>query len=318
MFGVSIRTYQRWITNPEGDLRKGPHTEPPNKLSSGERDKILAITCTPEFCDSSPKQIVPRLADRGEYIASEATFYRVLRSEQMLAHRGPQKPPRHERPKELIANAPNQVWSWDITYLKTSVLGRFYYLYLVMDIYSRKIVGWDLADRESEQISTKLVTNIHTQEGVEAGELFLHADNGGPMKASTMLGTLQKLGVIPSFSRPRVSDDNAYSESLFKTLKYRPFYPTRPFQTLAEAKQWVLGFVDWYNNEHMHSGINYVTPASRHNGDDERILDFRKQVFAEARMKNPERWTRSIRNFDVTQSVILNANSTNNELRAFA
>lgn len=215
-----------------------------------EKEKILSVTCSAEFRDSSPKQIVPRLADRGEYIASETTFYRVLRESKMLAHRGPQKPPRYERPRELIATAPNQVWSWDITYLKTSVLGQFFYLYLVMDIYSRKIVGWRVEERESEQISTKLITKSCMQEAVEPGELYLHADNGGPMKASTMLGTLQKLGVLPSFSRPRVSDDNAYSESLFKTLKYRPFYPQKPFETLEDAKLWVQGFVDWYNNEH--------------------------------------------------------------------
>jgi putative transposase len=235
----------------------------------------------------------------------------VLREAKILAHRGPQRPPRHERPKELIANEPNQVWGWDITYLKTSVLGQFYFLYLVMDIYSRKIVGWEVAERESEQISTRMISKTCMKEGVSPGELFLHADNGGPMKASTMLGTLQKLGVIPSFSRPKVSDDNAYSESLFKTLKYRPFYPQRPFANLAEASAWVEGFVDWYNNEHMHSGINYVTPASRHNGDDERILDFRKQVFAKARMKNPERWTRGIRSFDSVPSVVLNARMQN-------
>lgn len=249
---------------------------------------------------------MPLLADKGIYVASESTFYRVLRAERLLAHRGPAKPPTHTRPKELIANAPNQVWSWDITYLKTTVLGQFYYLYLVMDIYSRKIVGWEVAERETEKVSTKLISQTCLREGVRRDELFLHADNGGPMKASTMLSTLQNLGVLPSFSRPRVSDDNAFSEALFRTLKYRPFYPSKPFNTLKEAEDWVEGFVHWYNFEHLHSAINFVTPATRHNRDDEKLLHFRKETFEKAKLKNPERWTGATRNWEAVPFVVLN------------
>lgn len=295
------------MKNIEGDRRQGPKTTPANKLREEERAEVLKIACSAEFCDKHPKQIVPMLADQGIYVASESTFYRVLREERLLAHRLPANPPRHERPRELIAVAPNQVWSWDITYLKSSVLGMFHYLYLVMDIYSRKIVGWEVAERESEEISTKLIRRTCLQEGVQKEQLFIHSDNGGPMKAATMLATLERLGVLPSFSRPKVSDDNAYSEALFRTLKYRPFYPRRPFESLQEAKDWVTGFVDWYNNEHLHSGINYVTPASRHNRDDEKILEFRKKVFEEARIKNPARWVGKTRSWEAVPFVILNA-----------
>ena len=195
----------------------------------------------------------------------------------------------------------------DITYLKSDVMGMFFYLYLVMDIYSRKIVGWEIAERESEKISTKLILETCLREGVQRDQLFLHADNGGPMKASTMLVTLQRLGVLPSFSRPRVSDDNAYSESLFRTLKYRPFYPSHPFKNIEEARVWVEGFVEWYNYEHMHSGIQYVTPASRHNQDDEKVLGFRKEVFEKARATNPYRWSKKIRKCEAVPFVVLNS-----------
>lgn len=250
---------------------------------------------------------MPTLADRGQYIASEATFYRLLRENRLLSHRGKAKPPTHERPKELIAVAPNQVWSWDITYLRSEVMGMFFYLYLIMDIYSRKIVGWEVAERETEKISTRLILETCLREGVQKDQLFLHSDNGGPMKASTMLVTLQRLGVLPSFSRPRVSDDNAYSEALFRTLKYRPFYPSQPFRNINEATTWVEGFVDWYNHEHMHSSINYVTPACRHNLDDERILSLRQDVFEKAKSQNPSRWSGKVRNFDAVPFVVLNS-----------
>lgn len=295
------------MKNPEGDLRRGPKTRPSNKLTESECAKVLSIACSKEFIDKTPKQIVPTLADRGQYIASEATFYRLLRNKRLLAHRGKAKPPTHERPKELIAVSPNQVWSWDITYLKTQVMGMFFYLYLVMDIYSRKIVGFEVAERESEKISTKLILETCLREGVQRDQLFLHADNGGPMKASTMLITLQRLGVLPSFSRPRVSDDNAYSEALFRTLKYRPFYPSKPFENIEQARAWVEGFVDWYNYEHMHSGINYVTPANRHTQDDEKVLEFRQTVFETARAKNPNRWSKKIRKFESVPFVVLNS-----------
>jgi transposase InsO family protein len=219
---------------------------------------------------------VPTLADRGEYIASESTFYRVLHEENMMQHREGARPRSSAKPREHIARAPNRVWCWDITYLRSAVRGAFYYLYLVVDVYSRKIVGWWVACEESMDTASKLIERATQEQAVRAGELVLHADNGGPMKGSTMLATLHKLGVLASFSRPRVSDDNPYAEALFRTLKYRPGYPRRPFESIDAARVWVAGFVAWYNREHLHSAIRYVTPDSRHKLQDRAILAARQ------------------------------------------
>ena len=185
---------------------------------------------------------------------------------------------------------PNQVWSWDITYLRSSVLGKFFYLYLIVDIYSRKIITCEVEPHESAEISTRMMRRAYRLERVQKQQLAIHADNGGPMKASTMLATLRRLGVLPSFSRPSVSDDNAFSESLFKTLKYRPSYPRGPFKNIDEAKAWVADFAKWYNTEHLHSGIGFVTPEDRHQGRDKAILERRRAVYLEAYLKNPGRW----------------------------
>jgi putative transposase len=284
---IGTRTFERWRGNPEGDLRRGPKTKPANRLTDPERQRVLDVVCSKEFWDKNPKQIVPKLADRGLYLASESTFYRLLRATQMLAHRDRARPPAHERPKELIAHAPNQVWSWDITYLRSRILGMFYYLYLVIDIYSRKVVAWELCDHESSEVAAEMITSACQAEGVQENQLFIHSDNGGPMKGATMLATLRRLGVLPSFSRPSVSDDNAYSEALFRTLKYRPWYPSKPFCSIEEAKDWVTEFVRWYNTEHLHSGIGFVTPECRHQGKDVLILEKRKRVYELARRQNP-------------------------------
>lgn len=264
------------------------------------------MSCSPEFVDKTPWEIIPLLADRGVYIASESSFYKVLREHKLLAHRLSSHPPKHSRPKELIAHAPNQVWSWDITYLKSPILGSFYYLYMVIDIYSRKIIDWELQERESMETSSMLLTRACGNENVEKDQLFLHSDNGGPMKGATMIATLQRLGVMPSFSRPKVSDDNPYSESLFRTLKYRPTYPTRAFKSIEDARIWVEGFVQWYNYEHLHSGIKFVTPASRHAGEDTEILARRKIVYERARNNNPSRWIKRTRDWTPVDVVILN------------
>lgn len=257
--------------------------------------------------DKSPRQIVPILADRGVFIASESTFYRVLKSKKLLTYRESSRAPSHARPQELIANAPNQIWSWDITYLKSNILGRFFYLYMVIDIYSRKIVAWDIADYEGADISSAMIKKACLREGVQKNNLFIHSDNGGPMKAATMLATLKRLGVIPSFSRPHVSDDNAYSEALFKTLKYRPWYPNKPFQSIEAAVTWVENFVRWYNTEHLHSGINFVTPEDRHQGRDIFILEKRKRVYEQARSQNPKRWSSAIKRWEMMEVVALNS-----------
>ena len=177
---------------------------------------------------------------------------------------------------------------------------------LVVDIYSRKIVGWQVHSEELSVLAADLITDICSREGIGKQQVTLHSDNGSPMKGATMLATLQELGVIPSLSRPSVSNDNPYSESLFRTLKYRPEYPEQRFEDLSTARLWVNGFVDWYNNEHLHSSIKFVTPVQRHTGEDVAILKNRKKVYQEAKKKHPERWSGDTRNWDNIEEVNLN------------
>lgn len=318
--GISPRTLQRWRTRGEvkADGRKaaGQQRTPANKLSEAERQRILAVANEPEFAAMPPSQFVPILADRGCYIASESSFYRVLREANQLAHRGKAKPPRRCRPTPLQANAANQLWSWDITYLATTVKGIFFYLYLIMDVYSRKIVGWEVYDTESAEHAASVFHKAHLREGVGADSLVLHSDNGSPMKGATMLATLQRLGVMPSFSRPSVSNDNPYSESLFKTLKYHPGCPDKPFSSLREAREWVAGFEHWYNDVHRHSALKFVTPSQRHRGEDRNILGKRSSFYEAIRSKHPERWSGPIRNWTPDEVVFLNPNkSTEKEAR---
>ena len=267
--GVDERTLQRWqLPKTLTDNRRGPVTMPKNKLSNFEREKILKIASSMEFCNKSPHQIVPSLADAGEYVASESSFYRVLRASNQLAHRGQAKPKQMARPRCYEVTAPLQLLSWDITYLMSEIRGQYFYLYLFLDVFSRKAVGGEVHDRESMEYSSLLIDKICKTEGIEKNQISVHADNGGPMKGATMLATMQRLGIMPSFSRPSVSNDNPFSESLFKTLKYCPFYPTKPFASLEAARAWVIVFIDWYNNVHLHSSISFTTPASRHDGTD--------------------------------------------------
>jgi len=267
---------------------------------------VLATANAPEFRDLSPKQIVPRLADQGDYIASESTFYRVLRDEDQLTHRQPSRPATSRRPREHVATGPCQVWSWDITYLKSPILGQFFYLYLILDVWSRKIVAATVYARESNEHAATLFRQACRRLGLDPTGLVLHSDNGGPMKGATMLAMLQKLGVVPSFSRPRVSDDNPYSEALFRTLKYRPGFPSQPFVSEENAQRWVDGFVLWYNTEHLHSAIRFVTPDDRHFGREAAILAQRRRVYAQARQRTPERWAQNTRNWEPVAAVYLN------------
>ena len=305
--GITSRTYQRWGLVPDSrDGRCGPLQEPANKLTEQERAKIITIVTSAEFCDKSPHQIVPTLADRGEYVASESSFYRLLKAGELLNHRGKSKPRSTTRPKAYLAVRPNQIYSWDITYLLSAVRGRYYYLYLFLDIFSRKIVGAEVHENESAELSSRLLVKICESEGVNPDQVTLHSDNGGPMKGATMLVTMQRLGVMPSFSRPSVSNDNPYSESMFKTLKYCPQFPSKPFESIEAARDWVKGFVIWYNTEQLHSGINFVTPESKHAGNDLQILSRREKIYAAAKIKNPTRWSGATRNWKPIQEVKLN------------
>jgi transposase InsO family protein len=307
LVNLSPRSIQRWRAQEGGhDRRAGPLTPPAHRLSEAERQAVLDAANSPEFRDKSPRQIVPTLADRGQYIASESTFYRVLHSEGLMQHRDPTRPRRSRKPQEHVARAPNQVWCWDIIYLRSSVRGAFFYLYLIVDIYSRKIVGWRVEAEESMDCAADLIESATREHRMHEQGLVLHADNGGPMKGSTMLATLHRLGVLASFSRPRVSDDNPYAEALFRTLKYRPGYPRKPFASVDAARTWVTGFVAWYNHQHLHSAIRYVTPDDRHAARDVAILAQRHHVYRAAYAKTPRRWTRRTRNWTPAGPVTLN------------
>ena len=258
VLGLSARTVQRWQADERvgSDQRPGRPQNPSNQLSEGERIRLLAVANSAEFGHLPPSQIVPRLADRGEYLASESTFYRVLKAENQLMHRRAERPahPR-AKPRALRATAPNRLYTWDITYLPTPIRGLYFYLYLFLDVFSRKIVGWQVYEEESSLLASEVMRDLCRREHIARDQVVLHADNGGPMKGATMLATLQALGVMPSFSRPAVSNDNPFSESLFRTLKYRPAYASQSFANLTVARQWVADFVNWYNHEHRHSAI---------------------------------------------------------------
>ena len=305
---LSERTLQRWQRDQcPGDQRPMRIQVPRNRLSASERLAVLAVANSDEFAHLAPSQIVPRLADQGQYIASESSFYRVLKAASQLQRRGPERPgQKRSKPRALSASAPNQLFSWDITYLPTLVMGVYFYLYLFLDIFSRKIVGWQIYESESSQLAGEVMRDICERENITPNQVVLHSDNGSPMKGAKMLATLQSLGVIPTFSRPAVSNDNPYSESLFKTLKYRPDYPLRAFESLLAARQWVGTFVHWYNHTHRHSAIQFVTPHERHTGHDATLLAKRVDVYEAAKAKHPQRWSGSTRNWQPVQIVHLN------------
>lgn len=311
--GIDVRTLQRWQVNDgllAGDLR--PMTVrpiPAHALSEEERAQVLQVANEPRFADVPPARIVPILADEGVYVASESTFSRVLRGAGQAGHRGRAKAPRKTRPPTThVATAPRQVWCWDMTYLPANVAGRWFYLYLILDLYSRKIVGWEVHAEDDADHAAHLVRRTAFAEGIAASTTkpVLHGDNGATLKATTVLAMLHWLGVKPSYSRPRVSDDNAFAEALFRTAKYRPEFPVDGFADLDTARAWAVRFTHWYNFEHKHSGIRYVSPAQRHTGEDQVILDARHAVYLAAKRRNPARWSGATRDWSPVGPVTLN------------
>jgi len=316
--GISMRTFQRWTANDEVKTDGRPtatRPTPRHKLTPEEREEILQVANSAEYGSLPPSQIVPALADEGRYIASEASFYRVLREHNQQHHRGRAQASKRGPATTHTATAPNQIWCWDITWVAGPAKGVFYYLYLILDLYSRKIVGWEVHDQESAEHASTLVKKAHLRENIGLKPLVLHSDNGSPMKGASLLTTLHELGVANSYSRPRVSNDNAYAESIFRTCKYRPEYPSKGFATLQEARTWVLQFVHWYNYQHKHSGLKFVTPAQRHNGEDAKVITKRQRVYAEAKARNPGRWSGDTRNWELPESVHLNPEKTSDELK---
>lgn len=310
VLNLSQRTLQRW-RNQEACEDQRPHAKrqpPANKLSHLEQQQIVTTINQPEFKSLPPSQIVPRLADQGTYLASESTFYRVMHNHNLQHHRGRSAKPTSKPLTSHRATSPNQVWMWDITWLAGPLKGYYFYLYLVLDLFSRKIVGWEIWDEESAEHASKLIHKAVLSEKclTRKEPLVLHSDNGSPMKGSSLLETLYSLGITPSRSRPRVSNDNPYAESVFRTCKYRPEYPTNGFESLQKAREWVLLFVRWYNTEHCHSGLNFLTPNQRHQGLATQIFEKRQQVYEAAKAQNPNRWSGNTRNWSLEEEVWLN------------
>jgi putative transposase len=311
--GIDVRTLQRWKAHEglvDGDGRpQAVRPAPSHALSEAERAQLLRVANEPRFAAVPPTRIVPMLADEGIYLASESTFSRVLRAQGQTAHRGRAKAPRAVRaPTTHIATAPRAVWCWDMTYLPATVIGVWFHLYLILDLFSRKIVGWEIHATDDSDHAAHLVRRTALSEGIATmlTKPVLHGDNGSTLKATTVLAMLNWLGVKPSYSRPRVSDDNAYAESLFRTAKYRPEFPTKGFTNLDEARAWAAAFVHWYNVDHRHSGIRYVSPAQRHAGEDHAILAARHALYTKAREEKPARWSRDTRNWSPIGAVTLN------------
>ena len=307
---ISERTLRRWKKGGVVEPDQRPlvqRSEPANKLSEAECKAVLDACNSKAFAALPPSQIVPKLADQGQYLASESSFYRILRASGQQHYRGRAKQPvKRKPPTSYQAAAPCQVWTWDITWMPGPVAGMFFYLYLIVDIYSRKIVGWEVHERESSEHASVLIRKAVLAEGCIGQPLVLHSDNGSPMKGSTMKTTMENLGITSSYSRPRVSNDNPFSEALFRTFKYRPNWPTKGFATKAEAQEWVRSFANWYNDEHLHSAIRFVTPNARHSGSDCKILANRTALYATARAQNPQRWSGEIRNWLPAGPVWLN------------
>jgi len=305
--GTSSKTIFRYLSNPEKiDGRKGSPRRVHNKLTKEERDRFLQVACSKEFVDLSPSKIVPILATRGEYFGSESTLSRILKENQLNKHRRRERVATHHQPESLVATGPNQVWSWDVTYLRSRVLGKHFYCYLFMDVYSRKIVGWTVREKECGKLASDLLIKSCNDENVGYDELSLHQDNGAVMRGSVFMSTMSALGVKASYSRPGVSDDNPFSESLFRTMKYRTWYPETPFSCVEDASKWMNRFVNWYNEIHLHSGIKFVTPNDRHSGQDAEILKKRRATYEAAKELHPERWSGKIRNWDLETRIELN------------
>lgn len=311
ILGISARTYERWALRPtETDKRRGPIQKPKNTLTADEQARVIALVNQPEYRNLSPEQVVAKAADNNVYLASERTIRRILKRESLAKYRERSRPATVAKPRECIANEPLQVLTWDITYMRhANIRGGYFYLYLFIDIWSRRIVGAEVHDMQSAELAGALLAKVCREHDMKPNSV-LHADNGAPMKGSTMLATMQALGIAKSFSRPGVSDDNPFIEALFRHLKYAPSYPTKGFASVDEARAWVNRFVDWYNSEHLHSSIAYVTPEQRHEGRDIAILENRRRVYDAARTAAPNRWSRHSRQWHRPAIVMLNPDRT--------
>lgn len=288
LVGISRKTLQNWRRFGMRDRRKGSARFVPHRLSPDERDCVYQTATDKRFADMTPELIVAKLAEERTYIASASTFFRVLRERRALEHRRESRKPRKGgRPEKIAVTGPNQVWSWDITWLKSEVTGLFYYAYTIIDLYDRVIVGWTIESNESEEHARRLFARVIRD--LRVCPQIVHADNGNPMRGVTLAVFLDSLQISRSYSRPRCSNDNAFIESWHKTLKYTVGYPSY-FTGLDHARSWFADFVHWYNNEHLHSALGYVTPNQKRTGEAELIYLIRNETIELAKEKNPGRW----------------------------
>lgn len=262
-------------------------------LSAVEREGVRATLNSERFQDKAPRQVYAALLDEGAYLCHWRTMYRVLAAHgEVRERRNLLTHPTYQKP-ELLATAPNQVWSWDITALRGSSKWSSFALYVVLDIYSRYVVGWMIAERETASLAKDLVETACTRQGIQRDQLILHADNGGPMRAKSLALLLDDLGVSASHSRPHTSNDNPFSEAQFKTLKYTAGYPDR-FGSIQDARTWARSFFDWYNEAHYHTGLNLLTPSSVHYGQADAICQQRQTVMTAAYAARPERFSKGL------------------------
>lgn len=301
---ISVSTFRRWSAGHLKDNRKDSLKSIPRKLTLEEEQSIVNVCCSKEYKDDNPYKIHASLLDKGTYIASIRSFYRVLKKKGLMSNRGNTRPGQsHSKPPEKIATGSNQVWCWDITWLNSDVRGLYYYAYVIIDIWDRSIVKWAIHDREDDALSKELFQ--HALRDNSDPDVWIHSDNGNPMKGMTLLALFYTLGICNSYSRPRVSNDNPFIESWFKTLKYDVSYPGK-FSSIANAREWFAGFVASYNTRHSHSGVNFITPQKVRSGEYESIVANRNKVMLEAKSKNPQRWSSDVKQLPEQHVVTLN------------
>ncbi len=295
-FGVSPRTFAHRRQATEGRLPPRPSraTGQPRRMPAwtlppDERQRVRTVLCSQRFADLAPAQVYATLLDEGVYLCSVSTMYRILREAQLSGERRRGHRRRAHTVPRVHATGPNQVWTWDISRLRGPAPRQWFYLYVLIDIYSRKIVAWTVDVVESDKVAHRLIDTAAKREGIDADQLTLHSDRGAQMTSTTIAELLEDLGVTRSLSRPRTSNDNPYSEANFKTVKYRPDYPAR-FASISETRSWMRRFVHWYNHVHYHSGIGYLHPADVHAGNTETIVAARQHVLDNAYQTNPARF----------------------------
>ncbi|MCP4967469.1 MAG: IS3 family transposase [bacterium] len=295
--GIAERTFHHRRQAAQGRLAPRPSRAKPAdehatvewKIPDTERDHIKDVLCSQRFGDLAPAQIYATLLDEGTYLCSERTMYRILAEHDLVRERRRGHQRRAHTPPRVHATGPNQVWSWDISRLRGPVVRSWFYLYVVLDIFSRKIVAWSIDTTESDKVAKRLIERACEREHIDPDELTLHSDRGAQMTSTTIAELLETLGVTRSLSRPRTSNDNPYSEANFKTAKYRPDYPNR-FNSLDEARSWMRRFAHWYNHDHYHSAIGYLHPADVHAGTTKGIIAARQTVLDAAYTANPQRF----------------------------